>query len=137
MDLSRRSFLRTAGGVVIVGIGDSLGAFNPAAARALFGDPVGIRVAVLFDEGFPGADDFSLTRETLAAALSDFTVEYLTAAELAAKLPGGGYGLLVNPYGSAFPVECWISIRAYLSRGGSLLNLGGIPFSVPVRKDGA
>ena len=137
--MNRRSFIWSAGGVAIAGIagsGRSLHAAETAAARTLFADPGPVRVAVLFDPGFPGADDFALTREDLAKALSEFTAEFLTAAELTAKLPDGGYALLVNPYGSAFPVDCWSTIRLFLSRGGSLLNLGGTPFAVPVRREG-
>ena len=101
--MNRRSFIWSAGGVAIAGIagsGRSLHAAETAAARTLFADPGPVRVAVLFDPGFPGADDFALTREDLAKALSEFTAEFLTAAELTAKLtaklPDGGYALLVN-----------------------------------------
>jgi hypothetical protein len=137
MNLSRRHFLRTASGAAVVGLGGTFGGFDPAAARLLFGDPAGVRVAVLFEPGFPGSDDFSLSREQLGAALSEFTPDYLTAAGLADRLPGGEYTLFVNPYGSSFPVDSWTSILKYLKRGGSLLSLGGVPFSVPVRREGA
>ncbi|HSP32883.1 MAG TPA: cellulase family glycosylhydrolase, partial [Thermoanaerobaculia bacterium] len=36
------------------------------------------------------------------------------------------------PYGSAFPLDDWISIRDYLKRGGDLVVLGGAPFHQPV-----
>ncbi len=135
--MNRRSFIRNAGGAAIAGLGASLLASDAAAARALFRGDAPARVAVLFDPGFPGEEDFGLTREQLAAGLSRFSAVFLSAAELEAGLPGGGYALLVNPYGSAFPVGSWRAIRSFLSRGGSLLNLGGVPFAVPVRREGA
>jgi uncharacterized membrane protein len=46
--------------------------------------------------------------------------------------------LLITPYGSAFPIAAWEQILGYLQRGGNWVNLGGVPFSVPVvRESGA
>ncbi|MGD0617867.1 MAG: cellulase family glycosylhydrolase, partial [Bryobacteraceae bacterium] len=46
--------------------------------------------------------------------------------------------LLITPYGSAFPIAAWEQILGYLHRGGNWVNLGGVPFSVPVvRESGA
>ncbi len=135
--MNRRSFIRSAGGVAIAGFGGPLHDAGIAAARSLLGAEDRPRVAVFFDPGFPGADDFGLNRDQLSTALSDFKVTFLTAAEMETGLPGGGYRLLINPYGSAFPVGGWEAIRDHLSRGGSLLNLGGIPFACPVRRAGA
>ncbi len=136
MQVNRRYFLRAAGGAAVVGFGGSFGAFDPASAGELFAVSPAVRVAVLFEPGFPGVNDFSLTRESLAAALADFQPEFLTPAEFAGKPADSRYDLLINPYGGAFPVDCWTAIRLHLSRGGNLLNLGGTPFSVPVRREG-
>jgi hypothetical protein len=138
----RRNFLRVAGGATIGGLAGlsgldrSFAGFNARAAELFFRDRPVPRIAVLFEPPFTGVDDFGLTRETLAAALADGAPEFLSAADLAAKLPAGGFTLLVNPYGSAFPVECWEAVVKYLGTGGSFLNLGGVPFSVPVRREG-
>jgi hypothetical protein len=138
--VSRRKFLRAAGASAALLIGPGLDPRFAGKGGARVQERAGVRIAVLLEPGFPGADDFGLGREVIASALREFTVDFLSASDLTAKLTGkstaGGYDLLVNPHGSAFPVECWESIRTYLRKGGSLLHLGGAPFSVPVRRDG-
>lgn len=136
-DRSRRNFLRIAGGATIAGIGGSVAGGAAKAAGWIFRDERPLRTAVFFEQGFPGADDLGVTREALQAALPQETeMEFVPAADLPAKLRTGGFTLLVNPYGSAFPVESWTAIRKFLGKGGNLLNLGGAPFSVPVRREG-
>jgi hypothetical protein len=43
--------------------------------------------------------------------------------------------VLILPYGSAFPLECWPAIRNFLGMGGGLVVLGGAPFYQPVRSN--
>lgn len=42
------------------------------------------------------------------------------------------FDLFILPYGSAFPVQAWNSIRDFLKNGGNFVNLGGAPFYKPV-----
>src|ERR1700730_1079673 len=51
--------------------------------------------------------------------------QFASAYELGKSLSATTTGLLVLPYGSAFPEECWPDIEAFLNRGGNLLVLGG------------
>ncbi|MFT5286861.1 MAG: hypothetical protein ACI8TQ_003036 [Planctomycetota bacterium] len=44
----------------------------------------------------------------------------------------GDADLLVWRHGSAFPSECWAPFVSFLESGGSLLHLGGEPFTRPV-----
>ncbi|MGH9967451.1 MAG: cellulase family glycosylhydrolase, partial [Pyrinomonadaceae bacterium] len=45
--------------------------------------------------------------------------------------------LLITPYGSAFPKRAWPALIQYLRSGGNWVNLGGVPFAIPIiRKDG-
>jgi len=84
-------------------------------------------VVVLNEPGFPAAD---------AATPSE--------AELRMLIPGAGLAsqeqlqllllqsttrVLVLPYGSAFPEAAWPNIDKFLERGGSLLVIGGRPFT--------
>jgi hypothetical protein len=55
--------------------------------------------------------------------------QFASAHELGKSLAATTTGLLILPYGSAFPEECWPDIEAFLNRGGNLLVLGGRPFT--------
>jgi hypothetical protein len=60
---------------------------------------------------------------------------FSSASELGTLLGATTTGLLVLPYGSTFPEECWPGIEAFLSRGGNLLVLGGKPFTRSAYRD--
>ncbi len=88
--------------------------------------------------GFPTVDGAPIDDELLDTALHDYEdrVERATSAtELAERLRRPA-GVLVLPYGSAFPVDAWPSIRDFLKSGGGLAVLGGAPFHEPVRSEG-
>ena len=53
-----------------------------------------------------------------------------TGAELSALL--SRVDVLVWRHGAAFPADVWVSLIEFLERGGSLLHLGGEPFTRPV-----
>ena len=92
-------------------------------------------VACFLAEGFPALDAPALTRDTIRAALEGLSVEYFTDPDsLAAGLKPESFRALLLPYGSAFPADAWPAIKGFLGRGGSLVYLGGNPFSVPVRR---
>lgn len=94
-------------------------------------------VAVFWEPQFPSIQGFGITRGILQQALTDFTVHYLTEAELIARLNTDQIDLFINPFGSAFPKRAWPALLKYLRGGGNWLNLGGVPLSRPVVRDGS
>jgi Cellulase (glycosyl hydrolase family 5) len=92
------------------------------------------RVIVFWEEGFPSADTAAPSRADLSAILSG--ASFISADALSDALASEETGLLLLPYGSAFPEKQWDAIRKYLERGGNLLVLGGMPFTRAVYKDG-
>lgn len=93
--------------------------------------------AVLFlASGFPTIDAPELHRATYQAlSASSFPVDIGgMPRDLAALLDRPESRVLVLPYGSAFPVEAWPSIRRFVRGGGGLVVLGGAPFHQPVRR---
>jgi hypothetical protein len=75
---------------------------------------------------------------TLDAALAGLPfTRAATPESLAALLGAPETRLLVLPHGSAFPLEAWTAILAFLGRGGGLVVLGGAPFHQPVRQGAA
>jgi hypothetical protein len=95
------------------------------------------RIVIILDEPkFPVIDTAPVSVIFLHQALP--TAVFSSASELNGQLSGKAAGLLVLPYGSAFPLDQWLCIREFLQRGGNLLTLGGRPFTRPVRfEDGA
>ncbi len=94
------------------------------------------RTIVFWQDGFPQAESTAVTRETIEAALAPDKTVFSGAAALARSETLEGADLLVMPYGSAFPVEAWEAVSAYLRRGGNLLVVGGRPLRVPVTAEG-
>ncbi|HWK10483.1 MAG TPA: hypothetical protein VNR64_10555, partial [Vicinamibacterales bacterium] len=92
------------------------------------------RVAVFAAAGFPTVDAPVIAPETLTDALGGLpSITYDSPGALATGLRRDTADVLVLPYGSAFPVDAWPAIRAFVSAGGGLVVLGGAPFEVPVR----
>ena len=91
-----------------------------------------IRAAVFSEPGFPSVDIAPLGREALASALSGFEVAWVSETELADLRH---FDILITPYGSTSPKAAWKPILEYLRQGGNWVNLGGVPFSVPVVRD--
>jgi hypothetical protein len=85
------------------------------------------RVVVFRADGFPTID-----APAIDDALLDRALEGLPASRSSDLASLGRHDLLVLPYGSAFPVDHWARIRAFLKDGGSLVVLGGAPFHEPV-----
>jgi hypothetical protein len=94
------------------------------------------RIALLYEEGFPSIDTEPVAKDSLLRALDGLDIVLLRATELRDRLTVEPFQLLLTPYGSAFPVECFVAIHAYLARGGMWMNIGGRPLSVPVVRDG-
>ena len=95
-----------------------------------------LSIAVFWEEGFPEIQGCKVTRDILQQALTSFTVQYLSEQDLIARLNSDRFDLFINPFGSAFPKRAWPAILKYLQGGGNWLNLGGVPLSRPVVRDG-
>jgi hypothetical protein len=93
------------------------------------------RAVIVREDGFPSVDG-GLSPDAVAAALRGLEVSFADTAALGA-LDRRAADLLVLPYGSAFPKAAWQGVLGFLADGGNLLVLGGVPFAVPVTRDGA
>ncbi len=91
-------------------------------------------VVVFWEDGFPSADSAAPSRGDLNSILPG--AAFISAEGLSDALTSEETGLLVLPYGSAFPEKQWDAIHKFLERGGNLLVLGGKPFTRAVYKDG-
>lgn len=88
------------------------------------------RIALLWDDSFPGADLIDDAKDAIVSelnAIGDCTL--LHPEDLSEHLRQSN--CLVNLFGPLFPVEQWPTLSEFLKRG-SLVNLGGIPFRKPV-----
>ncbi len=133
---SRRSFIKSAGTLAVASVvpfSDLL--LHAQTQRRGAKDSRRQRILVLYDPAFPEGEIKLLSRETLQKALSDYDVSFVPAAELRRSLIPSGIDLFVNPYGSFFPQSEWNVMYEFLSAGGNWLNLGGVPFSVPLEKE--
>lgn len=91
-----------------------------------------LKIVVFWQNGFPIVDGLNITREKLQMALGTHDLNFAIESELPAKLTEE-VDVFINPYGSAFPKKAWNAILKYLQNGGNFLNLGGVPFAVPVQ----
>jgi hypothetical protein len=123
----RRKFLKTIGSAAVASALPNviLGAQSQAPTVALF-----------WESDFRAFQSHDYTFETLQQALKEFTVTILNERDLIAQLNTTRFDLLVTPYGSAFPKRAWPAILKYLRDGGNWLNIGGVPLSRPVVRDG-
>jgi hypothetical protein len=94
-------------------------------------------VAVFWEPAFPEIQGCKITRDILQQGLTRFTVNFLSEQELLTQLDVDRFALFINPFGSAFPKRAWPILLNYLRDGGNWLNLGGVPLSRPVVRDGA
>ncbi len=124
----RRKFLKTIGSAAVATALPNviLGAQSQAPSVALFWEPE-----------FRAIQGHDFTRDELQQSLQGFAVTTLNERDLIAQLNSTRFELLVTPYGSAFPKRAWPAILKYLLDGGNWLNIGGVPLSRPVVRDGA
>ncbi|MFI5185069.1 MAG: hypothetical protein ACHQNV_11755, partial [Vicinamibacteria bacterium] len=89
-------------------------------------DPARAAMAALFRaDGFPTVDAPVLEAARLDQALAGLPVETLTSPlALGQALRLDRFDVLILPYGSAFPVDAWPAIRAFVRGGGGLVVLG-------------
>ena len=106
---------------------------EPAPPPAREASP-GPRVVVFRAPGFPTVDAPEIPAATLDLALSGLSTAVVDSPPaLSERLRQGPGDVLLLPYGSAFPLEAWPAIRAFVKGGGGLVVLGGAPFEQPVR----
>jgi hypothetical protein len=132
--IDRRSFIQSMGAAAVAGsVPRTLEAFLvPGEAKMR----QAAHIAVLDEPGFPTIDGVTLDRQALRSAFRGTEVTYLRVADLRELTPAA-FDVFVNPYGSAFPKGAWENILGFLSAGGNWVNVGGVPFAVPVRRDGS
>jgi hypothetical protein len=99
----------------------------------VYGQSENRRVVVFVEAGFPVADSGSPSPQQTAALFSSARVS--DANHLRDELAVPSTRLLVLPYGSAFPEDCWPAIQQFLGRGGNLLVFGGRPFTRAAYRD--
>lgn len=102
-----------------------------AACAIPMGAQTANRIVVLDEPDFPAIDSAPVPIALLHQALP--TAIFSPASELDRHLASQPKGLLVLPYGSAFPVDQWPAIERFLAHGGNLLTLGGRPFTRPAQ----
>jgi hypothetical protein len=94
------------------------------------------KVALFRATGFPTVDAPEIPGAVLDEALAGLPVTVLDSPRsLAESLRRDAAGVLLLPYGSAFPLEAWPAIRAFVKEGGGLVVLGGAPFEQPVLRE--
>ncbi len=135
MKIPRRDFLKSAGTAALAAATTE----NPLFAEPFnerMNDSRKLRVIVYWEQGFPAAEGCPVSRELLDAALSDCEVSFLGASDAAAPLSAGACDALINPFGSAFPKRNFEQFSNYLREGGNWVNIGGMPLSLPVSREG-
>lgn len=96
-------------------------------------------IVIFKEKGFPveGMPP-GLTPEWIEENLRtrDYQISYFNTLQLSDKsfLNPDEVDLLILPYGKAFPVDAFSSIRNYFEEGGGLFNLAGKPFWKPIKK---
>ena len=126
MKLNRRNFIKTLGATSLFALAPQFSIFAQDATNKL-------KIVIFFDENFPTVDSLKLTRNLLQDALKNHDLIFTNAIDL--KLTNE-VDLFINAHGSAFPKSAWKTILKYLQDGGNFLNIGGVPFAVPVVKNG-
>jgi len=129
MKIRRRDFIKTAGGLALATVAHSLPVLPDPQVQ-----PRGkkIRIALFYEPSFPSADGIAVDRQTLQDAINDFDSEFLGVDQITKRLSTANFDLFLNPYGSTFPEQAFDRISGFLADGGNWVNLGGVPFSVPV-----
>ncbi|MNH96335.1 Beta-galactosidase [compost metagenome] len=91
-------------------------------------------IVILYDPTFPYQGD-EIDKAALKKLQDGANVVNVDALDQALTTLEGG--CFVNMHAPYFPKNSWNQILSFLQRGGSLLSIGGAPFSIPVyREDG-
>lgn len=131
--IDRRSFLGSLGAAAVASTLP-----RPLKAFLVAGEPPPVtrvpRVAVLAERGFPTIDASVLQPRTLRDGLRGLEASYLEVGELE-RLDPSAFDVFLNPFSSAFPKAAWPQLHDFLAAGGNWVNVGGVPFAVPVRRE--
>jgi hypothetical protein len=106
---------------------------SPALSQAA--QPARLQCLVFEQDGFPTVESEAVAAGALRPVLSDCDLSPASLDDLLQGAHLAKADLLILPHGSAFPAAAWPLIRNYIKGGGSVLNLGGRPFSVPVQRE--
>src|SRR5580658_548771 len=107
--------------------------FLPLLLLALVSASSPAKTVVFWQPGFPASDSPAPNEAALRTALAD--AEFADAGQLTNALAPAETDLLVLPYGSAWPEADWDAILRYLDRGGNLIVLGGMAFTLAAFSD--
>ncbi|HMD14041.1 MAG TPA: twin-arginine translocation signal domain-containing protein, partial [Bacteroidota bacterium] len=129
MSITRRRFIKAASTIALAGVAKSLPVFSEQ-QNTVSGNS---RIAVFFEPDFPAVDTVHVDQTLLNEALKDLHPTFITSHDLPAQLHD--FDILIMPYGSAFPKNAWGVFLEFFRNGGNFVNLGGVPFSVPVDHD--
>ncbi len=106
-------------------------------SMAQIADARASRTAVFRPKGFPTIDAAPIDDATLARVVSNQDSDVISSVpEFIERLTTERYDTVVFTHGSAFPIQAWPQIRAFIANGGSLVVFGGAPFHVPVLATG-
>jgi len=132
--VDRRRFIQSLSAAAVAGsVGPTMKALLvPNPSTQVRSNP---RVAVLLQPGFPTVDAQPIDTSVLERALTDMDSTVLRVDQLDRVTPDD-FDVYLNPYGSAFPKQAWGQLLQFLAAGGNWVNLGGVPFAVPVVRDG-
>jgi len=125
--LGRRDFLGAVGAAAAAGTTRGLLAQAGITSTA-------IRVAVFRDPGFPIVDG-AATDGWLDELATGLDVTFFDTVALG-RLSPDAFDVLVTATGSTFPKEAFRDLVGFLGAGGSWVHVGGIPFAVPVVREG-
>lgn len=92
-----------------------------------------MKPVLFYDPAFP-YEGPAIEVSVLERLSETFTIA--DADSLAAQLSQAASTCYVHLHGPYFPKEAWTAILAHLRRGNGMIHAGGIPFRIPVRREG-
>lgn len=127
--------MRAAGSLAIAGVATQI--TGAAAAGSQDGAQRRLRVLVLEEPSFPAGEIEMPEQAQLLRELSAYDCAFVGLAEFASRLAARDADVVVTPHGSHFPKSAFVPLVSYLNAGGNWVNIGGVPLSVPVVREGA
>ncbi len=133
--MDRRSFIRAAGGLALAGVATQIPASG--AEDQLAAVRTRPRVLIFEEPSFPQGEIPLPEKTRLIEALGGFDCIFAGLDDFQSRLAARDIDVVLTPYGSHFSKEAYGAFSAYLIAGGNWVNLGGIPLSLPVVRDGS
>lgn len=126
--MNRRKFIQTITATTLATLASSTVFSQNSDAK--------LKIVIFWQESFPTVDGLNISKEKLQTALGNHDLVFANESQLSSQLTENT-DVFINPFGSAFPKKAWNAILKYLQAGGNFLNLGGVPFAVPVQNNKA